>query len=229
MRQSFSKAGLAVEEHVAQIFAYLEAVCKQGVGDFSGALQLYQPRAKFVALGNQSADAHQDLNVLSALNVVTILRNTTPPDYQQASDLQATVGKYCTEHLNQAIQSAFFMVRAFALGSGDSIVQRKNLLQHAAGLARDLGNRQLLCLIMNGLTDAFFHGIVGEQAEKSAFVSLQLAQRVEDPLWLSVAGGNFAEINERCGKTLDAEKAKNDARKLCASLPASLRQRLSTA
>ena len=92
--------------------------------------------------------------------------------------------------------------------------------------ARSAANKQILFVLMNSMTDLFFQSIIGEQAEKSAQVGRQLANKSGDKLWLSVADGMFAEIKERCGKHGEAEAARIEGMKAFNEMPEELKRRL---
>lgn len=79
---------------------------------------------------------------------------------------------------------------------------------------------------MNAMTDLFFHGIVGEQAEKSAMAGRSLANRAGDNLWLCVANGMLGDVKERCGKIPEAEAARKEGASKLKDLPEALKRRL---
>ena len=92
--------------------------------------------------------------------------------------------------------------------------------------ARAVANNQLLFVVMNVMTDLFFHGIIGEQAEKSAGAGRTLAKKSGDQLWLSVADNMYAEIKERCGKKAEADAARMEGITVLKTLPDALKRTL---
>lgn len=79
---------------------------------------------------------------------------------------------------------------------------------------------------MNAMTDLFFQGIIGDQAEKSVKAARSLARKGHDNLWWCVADSMFAEINERCGKPGEAAAARKEGANLLKGLPDSLKRKL---
>ena len=60
---------------------------------------------------------------------------------------------------------------------------------------------------------------MGEQAEKSAKASANLARKGRDSLWISVADGVLAETLECQGKMEEAEAARREGKDVAARLP----------
>ena len=79
---------------------------------------------------------------------------------------------------------------------------------------------------MNVMTDLFFQGIIGEQAEKSAQAARTLAKKGDNKLWLCVADSMYGEIKERCGKMQEAEAARREGMACLKTLPDDLKGKL---
>lgn len=92
--------------------------------------------------------------------------------------------------------------------------------------AKSAGNNQLLFIVMNIMTDLFFHSIIGDQAEKSAQAGRTLAKRGGNNLWVCVADSMFGDIKETCGKPAEAHAARQEGMGLLQGLPKGLKERL---
>lgn len=93
--------------------------------------------------------------------------------------------------------------------------------------AKGAGNNQLLFIVMNIMTDLFFHGIIGDQAEKSAQAARTLAKRNGgNDLWTCVADSMYGDIKETCGKHAEAHAVRQEALTMLNGLPEGLKQRL---
>lgn len=99
-------------------------------------------------------------------------------------------------------------------------------MKQAVVAARTAANDQILFVVMNAMTDMFFHGIIGEQAEKSAQAARTLAKRSGDKTWICVANSMCGEIKERCGKMGEANAAYKEANEGWHDLPDELQRRL---
>lgn len=64
----------------------------------------------------------------------------------------------------------------------------------------------------------FFKGVVGEQAEKSARASENLARKGGDGLWRSVSAGVVGESLELAGREEEAEKMREIGRDIARGL-----------
>jgi hypothetical protein len=75
------------------------------------------------------------------------------------------------------------------------------------------------------MTDKFFRGVVGDQAEKSARASSAMARKSGSMLWTSVCDEMLAESLAIQGKRVEAERAKEDALRVAEKLPVGLQRR----
>lgn len=76
-----------------------------------------------------------------------------------------------------------------------------------------------MTITLNFMSWKFFRGSVGDQAEKSARASVQLAKKGRDSLWVSVADGVLAETLEGRGKGEEAEGVGREGREIAGKLP----------
>lgn len=65
----------------------------------------------------------------------------------------------------------------------------------------------------------FFKGVVGEQAEKSARASENLARKGMDALWRSVSAGVVGDTLEMAGKGEEAARVMGVGREIARGLP----------
>ena len=206
---------------------YLDAMCRQGMGDLVGALQLYGSPELALQGGPHSNYEGQNFRILAALNSITILRRRTPRDQARAKSLQSVLESHCLDHAHQAYSAAFSIIKASGFGPNDSIMARKTHLVEGQKVAHGINNVQLQCLLWNIATDVWYHGLVGAMAENSAMAAQKLARQANDNLWLSVANGNLARIKEGGGKFGEAETARKEGQKIWAKLRGSLKRTLS--
>ncbi|KXT04796.1 hypothetical protein AC578_9732 [Pseudocercospora eumusae] len=239
LRRDLAEFGKEPDQHLTTLMAYLEALCKHGLGDLNGALLLY--RATNLAFvpepGAKPGATNVDpIKVLAAANSILIMRGSGRDD--EADQLLESIEPFCVvvsnssgnEHGSKAMEAAFFIMKATSSPSAtdSAILTTKGFLQRAVVAAKAIGNSQLLCMVMNIMTDAFFHNIVGDQAEKSAKAGRTLALKSQDKLWTAVADGMYAETLERCGKKAEAQQMRWEAHESMQRLPRSLKAALPT-
>jgi len=92
--------------------------------------------------------------------------------------------------------------------------------------ARKIGNAQITSLSLAMMTDKFFRGVVGDQAEKSAKASSAMARKSGNTLWTSVCDGMLASSLTIQGKRAEAERSRDDALRMAESLPVGLQRRV---
>jgi hypothetical protein len=143
----------------------------------------------------------------------------------QAENLVTAIESYCLNHSNKSLVAAFHLVKATTSGTEKPIIKAKQYLQSAIQASKAAANSQLLCILMNFMTNNYFgQKIVGDQAERAAGVGRALAKKSRSKLWMTVADGMYGEIMERCGKPSEAEAARREAQSLYADLPESLKE-----
>lgn len=108
---------------------------------------------------------------------------------------------------------------SFSSGEPPSIINTKKYLQLALQEAKHCANNQLMTITLNFMSWKFFRGSVGDQAEKSARASVQLAKKGRDSLWVAVADGVLAETLEGRGKGEEAEGVGREGREIAGKLP----------
>ena len=65
---------------------------------------------------------------------------------------------------------------------------------------------------------------MGEQAEKSARASLQLAKKGKDSLWIGVANGKLAETLDKQGKGEEADAVRREGLEVAGKMPGSMQR-----
>lgn len=76
------------------------------------------------------------------------------------------------------------------------------------------------------MSEKFFKGVVGEQAEKSAKAGAAMAKKSGSRLWTSVCDGILADTLARQGKAEESQKAREEATRRAGELPTNMRRRV---
>ena len=227
LRKEFAKDGSEMDEQTQRLILYLEAVCIHGRGELRRALEVYNSPILRFQQDSKASNMEKDLRALAALNSIFILRTLGVEEYIKADNLLTMVEFYCLNHTSKAFLAVYHIAKATSQGSNNTIIKTKQYIQSAVQASRAASNNQLLCVVMNLMTENFFHHtIVGDQAEKAALAGRQLATKSRNKLWTIVADDMYGDIMERCGKTAEAETARKEAQRLLPDLPESLRNRL---
>lgn len=236
IRRDIQNWGIAPDDATTILLTYLEAVCKHGLGELSTALQLYRSPELALTLPSDvkvSPGSVNPLKVLAGLNSILVMR-TSSATAQAADQLLAQLEPHCTTHTNgngneygsKAMEAAFNILKAtsFSQTSADGmIIKTKQYLQSAVHGAKITLNNQLLCVVMNIMTNLFFTNIVGEQAEKSAKAGRSLAKKSKDKLWTAVADRMYADTLVRCGKSDEAQQVRAEGEQTMQQLPSALK------
>jgi hypothetical protein len=224
-RQLEETAGLLqpqLPDNLSILIFYLDGVIQQGTGNLSRALQIFQSPS--LALSNPAPSRLQhDLAILSILSTLLIIRSPTHPSHYQVPALLSSLEAL---HLspttsNKSLLSATHLLLATATG-GSTIVRTKQHLQFALQAAKQASNNQLMCMTLNFMSWKFFRGVVGDQAEKSARASQNLARKGMDRLWASVAAGVLSDTLEVMGRVAEAEDVRREGREIAKTLPTAL-------
>jgi hypothetical protein len=214
------------DEYTTCAILYLSGVCKHGLGEEVAALDLYQsPELSMQPSVHKTITPVKDLQALAGLNSVLILR-FLPQDPQIAEKRLADLGSYCESNPNKGIQSAYHLLRAHDPDPSMTIIKVKQCIHEALRPAQAVKNVRIMAVIMNTMTEQFFHGIVGKQAMGSAVAAAQLGSRSQDPLWYSVGVGMKRDTLKRSGNMAAAAEAEQVARTVMNQLPAGVKSRL---
>ncbi|MCJ1285177.1 hypothetical protein MMC26_004515 [Xylographa opegraphella] len=214
---------------------YLDALLKQATGDLASALTIFQ--SSIFALPTSPPNAHAspplqpqyDLSLLAALNALLIIRAPTHPKHSLFPTILSQLEPLALANPSKNIHAAYYLLRAISPTSTTSdpapgILKTKQYLQSVLQAAKHTANNQLMCITLNFMGWKFFKGVVGEQAEKSARASLQLAKKGRDGLWIGVALGKLAETLERQGKGEEADAAWREALDVAGRLPVAMQR-----
>ncbi|MCJ1435120.1 hypothetical protein MMC27_004490 [Xylographa pallens] len=220
---------------VSLFIHYLDAMLQQATGDLASALAIFQ--SSVFALPASPINAHtspplqmqHDLSLLAALNTLLIIRSPTHPKHSHFSTLLSQLEPLALANPSKNIHAAYYLLRALSPTSMTSdpapgIVKTKQYLQSALQAAKHTANNQLMCITLNFMSWKFFKGVVGEQAEKSARASLQLAKKGRDSLWIGVANGKLAETLETQGKGEEADAVRREALEVAGRLPVAMQR-----
>ena len=213
-------------EPLLLLSAYLEGVICQGVGDVSGALSTYQSATlsihEYRKISHPS-HIHLDISLLSALNMLLIIRTPSHPLHNTLPSLISFIEHLCLRNPNRQIQAAFHLVSA-TISESSTILHTKQSLQSALQLAKATDSKHLICMVLTFMSWKFFKGVVGEQAEKSARASQTLAQQCKDGLWMSVSAGVLGDTLEAAGRIDEAKRARESGVMTANNLPEALRE-----
>ncbi|EMC96162.1 hypothetical protein BAUCODRAFT_47807, partial [Baudoinia panamericana UAMH 10762] len=216
-----AQSEVAFDDLTAVTATYLNAVCKQGLGDIPGASELYAlPQLKFKS-NSKAPSALKDIQATATLSRILILRHEG--DVQQADQLLGSVESYCLTHGNKSLVAAYYIVKSLNQAPNNAIIKLKQFLQSAVQAAKTASNQPLICIVMNLMTQSFFSNIIGDQAVKSARVSRTLALKANNRLWTAVADRMYAGTLELSGEGKDAENARRDAIENMQKLPEPLK------
>jgi hypothetical protein len=225
------------------IARYLDGTIYQSTGDLATALSIFQsPTFAIPPTTNKTSrnDVRRDTSLLAALNTILIIHPTSHPSHHQLQPLLAKITPFL---LNNAgcrplLQSAHSLVISILTGLSSNegnapslsetstpILRTKQHLGAALATARQIGNAQIISLSLALMTDKFFRGVVGDQAEKSAKASSAMARKSGSMLWTSVCDEMLAESLAIQGKRVEAERAKEDALRVAERLPVGLQRR----
>ncbi|KAL8742180.1 MAG: hypothetical protein Q9190_005294 [Brigantiaea leucoxantha] len=200
---------------------YLEGIINQGTGSLDIALSVYT--SPFLSLSNLQSSpnpVHFTLALLSTLNSILIVRSPSHPLQHQLPALVSSLEPhvpYITT--SKPLQSAYNIILATSPYPSPTIVKTKQYLQVALQAAKGCSNNQLMCMTLNFMSWKFFRGVVGEQAEKSARASDNLARKGMDAMWKTVSAGVLGDTLEVAGKSKDAEEVRRQGREIARGLP----------
>ena len=227
LKQELSCSKAQLDEHTEVLVIYQEALCKHGLGDLDGALQIYTSQKLHFDPTSRNTFL-KDLQALATLDRVLIIRSHSPQQSAAANDLLKLIEPYCMAHANKSIHAAWHAVTATADEAKSAIVKTKQHLQLAIQASKESRNSQILCIVMNVMSSLFFTNIVGVQAEKSVRAGRSLAKAGQGNLWLAVADGMYADNAMRSGRASEAQKAEQEAREALMSLPVLVREGVTT-
>ncbi|KAF2432223.1 hypothetical protein EJ08DRAFT_695676 [Tothia fuscella] len=210
-----------------QWLTYLRGIIEQGSGNLDQALFYFQDPslALLESLPSRTSDARSDLKLLAALNTLLIIHPHNHPSHYISGPTLTALEPLTIDHPNKSISSAMHLVKSI-LNPDDFITSRKQSLQTALNCARAVNNSQLLAVSMSVMTDMFFKGVVGDQAQKSTKTARVLAQRAGNGLWGAVAGGMMADTLEDLGSGEQAERVRGEVYAAVEKLPEGVRNTL---
>jgi hypothetical protein len=205
------------EPLLVKLFIYLSAMYCQGTGDLQQALGLYRDKKLSLpdlntAIHSPEEQVQRDLATLATMNSLWILQCDPQRDLEGNSALLDTLERFCTDHPNKEIQTAFNLVRA-TVDTEPATPQTKTKMFIRAALAgaKMTQSIHLICITLNLMCNKFFVGIVGDQAEKSAMAASVQAKKSGNRLWMSVADGLLARSFDIEGKKSEAQRVMAEA------------------
>lgn len=204
------------------LIQYLDGIINQGIGQLDNALSIFQrPCFSLPAKSvTSSPPTHIDLAILSTFNSILIVRSPSHPSYSLLPTLLLSLEQHLPRiNSTKPLLSAYNIILATSSHPAPTIVKTKQYLQLSLQAAKAVSNNQLMCITLNFMSYKFFKGVVGEQAEKSARASENLARKGMDGLWKSVSAGVLGDTLEMVGRVEEAEKIRDRGREIARGLP----------
>lgn len=238
--------GTSYPPELSCIAKYLDGTIYQGTGDLTTALSIFRsPPFTIPQASNKMprTDTRRDISLLAALNTIMIVHSPKHASHHLLQPLLAEISPYFQKSNTSSplLQSAHSLVASIltglAPGEGRSgpftetstpILRTKKYLGAALTTARSIGAAQIVSLSLALMTDKFFRGVVGDQAEKSARASAAMAKKSGNKLWTSVCDGMLAETLTMQGKRDEAVKARGEALRVLEALPDALKRTIET-
>ena len=226
------------------IARYLDGTIYQGTGDLVTALSIFRSPTFAIPPNMNKAsrnDIKRDTSLLAALNTILIIHPPSHPSHHLLQTLLAEITPFLQKNTSSSplLQSAHSLIVSILTGLSSNegsvdpfsetstpILRTKQHLGAALATARQIGNAQIISLSLALMTDKFFRGVVGDQAEKSARASSAMARKSGNMLWTSVCDGMLAESLAIQGKRAEAERSWDDALRVAETLPVGLQRRV---
>jgi hypothetical protein len=223
---------------------YLDGTIYQSTGDLATALSIFQSAIFAIPPATNKTsrnEVRRDTSLLAALNTILIIHPISHPSHHLLQPLLAKITPFLQNNTGRSplLQSAHSLVVSILTGLSSNegnaptlsetstpILRTKQHLGTALATARQIGNAQIIALSLALMTDKFFRGVVGDQAEKSARASSAMARKSGNVLWTSVCDEMLAESLATQGKRVEAERAKEDALRVAERLPVGLQRRI---
>jgi Cohesin loading factor len=229
MRKEINSLGEAAPPLLEALLLYLRGTMKQGTGDVSGALSIFQSpvftltQTQFVN-PQDPHDPLRDLALLATLNSILITSDPDHPHHSNINNLLTSISPICQYHPNSNIKAAFLLVNV-TCRSGLSIIERKKYLQMTFQAANSIANNHLACIAWSFMSYHFFRGVIGPQPEQSSRTALKMAVEQNEKLWECVAGGLLAETLEVQDKANEARVVMDRAERLAGEIVPGLMER----
>lgn len=173
----------------------LKGMLEQGSGNTDKAIQCFrwviqQAQLKASAANKRPALVSDDISIIARLNILLALRDKSKSPTTETEQLLQDLSVIDLQtHPNQAIRCAMAILSATS-NPREAITAKKQSLQLALTISRNINNYQLIAITMSAMVSMFFKDItVGDQAVKSRNTAWFLAKKAAAPLWIGVAGG----------------------------------------
>ena len=223
-----------IPQHAQNLMLYLQGSIHQSVGSLDQALKVFRSSAlAFSPSSNRVPAPQQQLTILAALNTVFVLRNPAVDSYPEASEILNRLQPVCHNHPCKPIRAAYTFAQALVTSTDDeaqsgrpSMPAVKGSLSTSLNLAKSTQNAQITALVLSLMTQIFFTGISGEQAEKSAKAARATAGHWRSVLWSVVADGMLEQTLGLLGKEQERRKITADGMEKMSQMPEGIRRKL---
>ncbi|KAL9112711.1 MAG: hypothetical protein Q9227_003014 [Pyrenula ochraceoflavens] len=215
----------ALAQEAKALLVYLRGVIAQGTGQLDEAISIYQrPELSLFRPFNRTLKDHmiREISMMAAFNLILIARDVNHPAHNLVEPLIGTLRPLCQESHSKLVSASFSLIEA-SLNS-DSTLKTKQFFGIALNVAKMICNNQVTCITLSLMSNKFFKGVVGDQAEKSARAGQAVAKKSGNPLWISVTDGMLAETLEKQGKLEEAGRARHEAIRMLHALPPKIRK-----
>lgn len=218
------------------LFRYLRGCTYQGTGLVDKALKTFLSAELSIPSNCSKTSIHnvrRDIGLLAAMNAILIIRSPSHPSHHVLSDLLSKIEPYLSASPNKHLLASRSLLISILPASAHAKLDKESLassllvkkhLGIALNIAKTIQNAQITALTLSVMSDKFFKGVVGEQAEKSARAGQNMASKSGMKLWISVSENALADTLERQGKRDEAAKWRQMALKRAGELPSELQR-----
>ena len=207
------------------LLLYIEGAIAQGTGRLDEATSIYRrPDFSLSRPFNRTIKDQvlQEISILAGLNFLLIARDVQHPAHSLVEPMLNLLRPLCSDSNSKLITASFSLIEGSL--SSDSTLKTKQCFGNALNIAKLICNNQITCITLGLMSDKFFKGVVGEQAEKSARAGQAVARKNGNPLWISVTDGMLAETLEKQGKMAEAGMARQEAVRMLHAVPSDIKK-----
>lgn len=215
---------------------YLTGAIHQGTGDLTSALTIFLSADLSLPPNSPKttpSNLRRDMALLAAMNAILIIRSPTHPSHALLPTILSKIDPYLSSSPSKHLLAARSLLISNLPPSVHPLLTTETLsstllikkhLSTALNIAKTIGNAQITAMTLSVMSDRFFKGVVGEQAEKSARAGQNMAYKSGMRLWMGVSGGMLAETLERQGKGAEAGRVWGTAVRLAGGMPGKVRR-----
>lgn len=244
----------AVETHLDQLtkskpplllamLDYVRGCIYQASGEVGTAIQYYQSDHLLLSpkqhqtsgQSKHSTQQHhaalQELQLLAAMNIAFIIKDSTHPQNHRFQGLLDTIAPHMSPTTPKAISSVYNILMTALPGS--TMLQSKQLLSGVMAVAKEIRDQQLTTLTLTLIQEKFFRGGVQHtQAIKSARAAAhQVKTKWGNPLWAVIASTMDVEsmvLQQDSERREEIQSRVEEVQKAWSLVPQQVREALQT-